>query len=181
MYNRRKNKHFASDTFLLLSLPNWSPLTAQPQSSWLLLLCTCWRAEFLAAASKFKALKSVAAHPKYVYIKEMLWSLLNRHLTVSTSPGSLLWKLLNMKERVQMDSHRGNPMVLECFMERSSSCTTVTTLNTASKDRASKSKTTAPARQLFCPDRQCFGSWPDLKEWCSADDGAYHVEMSSCE
>lgn len=102
-------------------------------------------------------------HPKYVYIKEMPWPLLNQHLTMRTSPGRLLWKL-KMKERVQMDGHHGNSTVLECLMDSPGSCASVTTQNAAPKDRASKSKITAPAKWLFCPDGKRFRSCPDLKE-----------------
>lgn len=87
------------------------------------------------------------------------------------------WKPL----RVQLDGHQGSLVVLEYFMGRSSSCTTVTTLNAIPKDRASKLKITAPAQWLFCPDRKHFRHWPVLKECCSTADSACHVELSSCE
>lgn len=120
--------------------------------------------------------KSVAVHPKHVYINEMLWPLLNQHPTVCTSPGCLLWKLPKMRESPQLDGHQGNLMVLD----GSSSCTPVISLNAAPKDRASKSKITAPAQWLFCSDGECFRTWPHLKEQYATDDGVYHVEMSSC-
>lgn len=69
------------------------------------------------------------------------------------------------------DERESRRTLLESFMDGSS---TVITQNAG----PTVSKFAITAQRVFCPDGKYFRSRPDLKEGCSTDDGAYHIQMS---